>query len=76
MSTFFWPKVAKKCQKKPKDDFPYKYSLEAIEWSWTMISEIDVAKKCYQIVAKSAKIAQVDQSKKCYNKDLSQIVQG
>ena len=31
MRTFFWPKVAKKCQKKPKDDFPYKYSLEAIE---------------------------------------------
>ena len=50
--------LAKSCQKvpkKPKFAFPYKYSLEAIEWSWTINNEVDAAKSATRFGKKSPK---------------------
>ena len=64
MSTFFWPKVAKKCQKSRNSRFPIstvRKLLSEVEPYRTINNEVDVAKKCCQIWQKVAKVA-----KKCY----------
>ena len=64
MSTFFWPKVAKKCQKSQNLRFLISTVwklLSEVEPYRTINNEVDVAKKCYQVWQKVAKVA-----KKCY----------
>ena len=64
MSTFFWPKVAKKCQKSQNLRFlisTVRKLLSEVEPYRTINNEVDVAKKCYQVWQKVTKVA-----KKCY----------
>ena len=64
MVTFFWPKVAKKCQKSQNLRFLISTVwklLSEVEPYRTINNEVDVAKKCCQIWQKVAKVA-----KKCY----------
>ena len=64
MVTFFWPKVAKKCQKSQNLRFLISTVwklLSEVEPYRTINNEVDVAKKCYQVWQKVAKVA-----KKCY----------